>query len=82
MIEIYERHAISTAPRDGRPVQDGDAAGDVRTPIVESKPTQHPVIHVYVFPHVSRSDGLSVPGYWTSLRLAERHEPQPASVTE
>ena len=83
MIEIYQRHAISTAPLEhGRRVQDGDAAGGVRTPIVESTSTRHPVIHVYVFPHVSRADGLSVPGYWTSLRLAERSEPQAASVTE
>ena len=82
MLEIYQRHALATAePRRSQPrVRNG--VDDPHATTAESIPRRDPIIHVYVFPHVSTKDGLNVPGYWTSFRLYERHQPMSSSAIE
>lgn len=82
MLEIYQRHALPTAePRRSQP-RERNVVDDQHATTAESIPGRNPIIHVYVFPHHSTTDGLSVPGYWTSFRLDERHQPQTSSVVE
>ena len=82
MIEIYQRHALRTAEPQRRQPREHDAVDDPHTTTAQSTPGRTPIIHVYVFPHVSAKDGLSVPGYWTSFRLHERHHPPTSSAIE
>lgn len=32
----------------------------------------NPVIHLYVYPHLSQPDEVPIPGYWTLFKLFER----------
>lgn len=82
MIEIYQRHAIATTPsRRDKNRGEGTLSG-VEALATEVREIQNPVIHMYVFPHVSASDGLRLPGFWTSFGLYDRIDPQPATAGE
>ena len=82
MIEIYQRHALPTAQHGRGRIQENEILENMHVPIAESTPVGNPIIHVYVFPHVSTADGLRVPGYWTSLRLFDRNEVRTDSIPE
>ena len=74
MIEIYRRHTLpeSMSIRDQQRHDDG-ISGVTAIPAASHR-TRNPVIHMYVFPHRSKADGLWIPGYWTSFELYERVE--------
>ena len=76
MIEIYQRHALQTSPSGPNQVKVVDTVDAAYVPKAESTPIRSPVIHVYVYPHISGLDGLRVPGYWTSFRLEKRDAPE------
>jgi len=76
MIEIYQRHAISTTPSRRDKNRGEGTLNGVDVPAPEAREIRNPVIHIYVFPHVSASDGLRLPGFWTSFGLYDRHRLQ------
>ncbi len=76
MIEIYQRHAISTTPARHEENQVGEMLNRLDASAAEIGVIRNPVIHMYVFPHLSASDGLRIPGFWTSFGLYDRNRPQ------
>lgn len=76
MIEIYQRHALQTSPLGLNQAKVVETVDESHAPKAQSTPIRNPVIHVYVYPHISSLDGLRVPGYWTSFRLEEQGSPE------
>lgn len=72
MIEIYGRHALPTSMRPRSEKRGDDIASGELVISSETPLLMHPVLHMYVFPHLSKTDGVHIPGYWTSIELYER----------
>ena len=75
MIEIYQRHAIVTTPSRGEKRRGEGTLSGVEESAPDAREIRNPVIHMYVFPHISASDGLRIPGFWTSFGLYDRNRP-------
>lgn len=72
MIEIYGRHALPASIHPRREQHRDDIADGETVIPSETRSLRHPVLHMYVFPHQSKTDGVHIPGYWTSIELYER----------
>ncbi|MCY4096322.1 MAG: hypothetical protein OXG05_14505 [Gammaproteobacteria bacterium] len=71
MIEIYQRHAFPSATGLGSEERRNSPLATHHVPKTETPLLTNAVIHMYVYPHVSTSDGIRIPGYWTSFQLYE-----------
>lgn len=82
MTEIYQRHALPTSSAIPRQDQEVEMVEHDSATHRESNFVRNPVIHMYVFPHMSHSDGLRIPGYWTSFSLYKTDDLRALSVDE
>lgn len=74
MIEIYQRHALPVSTYPERTEELGELDTTQKKHEQAQLRPRNPVIHMYVYPHTSKVDGVRIPGYWTAIELDEREE--------
>ena len=82
MIEIYGRHALPTTADPRREQHRDDIVGGESVMPSETLSLRLPLLHMYVFPRRSKTDGVHIPGYWTSITLYEHIDSRSAGPND
>ena len=78
MIEIYQRHSMSTLVPARDDSELVERVHDSARSTFDDSAGVRPIIHVYIYPRTSTADDVRMPGYWTMFELEERLEPTAA----